>query len=143
MVPAPWMEVRFAADAVVGEAPLEITFTDQSTWTPLTWFRDFGDWYFSSLQNPKHTYSKAWIYTVKLTISNRDKRLIAEKVDYIEITETDRWMDNVENISEARRGPRSFPPLQDKAIEQNAKALIVWRGERSLVTSEYDANPPQ
>lgn len=48
----------------------QIQFTDTSTGTPTAWAWAFGDGGTSALQNPKHTYSMAGTYGVKLTATN-------------------------------------------------------------------------
>lgn len=45
-------------------------FTDTSTGSPTSWSWDFGDNSTSTLQNPRHTYSAAGTYEVKLTATN-------------------------------------------------------------------------
>ncbi len=60
----------FDADPLEGCAPLEVTFTDQSSGPNLyawTWF--FGDGGTSSLQNPIHTYTSAGSYACTLVVS--------------------------------------------------------------------------
>jgi PKD repeat protein len=53
-----------------GNAPLLVTFTDQSTGSPTSWNWNFGDGSTQSTQqNPTHTYSAAGDYTVTLTAS--------------------------------------------------------------------------
>jgi PKD repeat protein len=47
-----------------------ISFTDNSSNIPTSWFWDFGDGSTSTAQNPEHTYSAPGDYTVCLTASN-------------------------------------------------------------------------
>ena len=49
--------------------PVTVNFQDQS-YSPNTWFWDFGDGATSTLQNPTHTYNNPGFYTVKLVVSN-------------------------------------------------------------------------
>jgi len=65
----------FSASPLSGNAPLTVTFTDQSTNGPTAWAWDFGDpgsgsSNTSTVQNPTHTYASAGSYTVTLTPSN-------------------------------------------------------------------------
>jgi PKD repeat protein len=55
-----------------GTAPLDVTFTDQSTGAPTSWAWDFSNdgTPDSAVQNPTHTYTTAGTYTVKLTVTN-------------------------------------------------------------------------
>ena len=141
MVPQPWLTAAFIADILVWETPQEIQFTDQSIWRPTTRWRDFGDGYFSSQQNPKHTYNIEWIYTVSLKITDALYKATEEKIDYIEITETTDGLENLDNISEARRGPRSFPPLPDDTVEPDWNVRVQWRWERSWGIIEENVLP--
>jgi PKD repeat protein len=59
---------KFSASPSTGNAPLPVTFTDQSLGTPTTWAWDFGDGSTSSLQNPVHKFTAAGLYAVKLTV---------------------------------------------------------------------------
>jgi PKD repeat protein len=52
------------------KVPMIVDFVDQTTNLPTSWAWDFGDGATSTEQNPKHTYMKEGIYTVKLTAKN-------------------------------------------------------------------------
>src|SRR3954451_1397565 len=71
-VPAP--RASFTASPTSGVAPLDVTFTNNSTTstgTQTAWAWDFGDGTTTSTeQNPTHTFSSAGTYTVTLTASN-------------------------------------------------------------------------
>jgi PKD repeat protein len=63
----------FSANALSGQAPLTINFTDTSTApdssiTSRSW--DFGDGTTSNQQNPSHTYSSPGVYTASLVVTN-------------------------------------------------------------------------
>ena len=82
---------EFAGIPTSGEAPLIVTFNDQSspgTGTITGWQWDFGDdMGTSSDQNPSHTYTDAGTYTVDLTATD-DNALqdIETKPAYITVT---------------------------------------------------------
>ncbi|MBH49927.1 MAG: hypothetical protein CMG69_04145 [Candidatus Marinimicrobia bacterium] len=83
---------EFAGIPTTGEAPLIVTFNDQSspgTGTITGWVWDFGDGAGNpSDQNPSHTYNDANIYTVTLTvIDDNSSEDSMEKVAYITVTE--------------------------------------------------------
>jgi PKD repeat protein len=59
----------FTADPTSGKAPLDVAFTDRSIGTPTTWTWDFGDGTTSTEQYPKHLFSKAGSYDVRLTVT--------------------------------------------------------------------------
>jgi uncharacterized repeat protein (TIGR01451 family) len=62
-------KANFTANATSGNDPLGITFTDESTGTITGYNWDFGDNSTSTDENPKHTYTKAGTYTVKLMVT--------------------------------------------------------------------------
>ncbi|WP_456442762.1 PKD domain-containing protein [Caldithrix abyssi] len=77
----------FSGTPTSGDAPLSVSFTDQSTGTVTAWSWDFGDGATSTEQNPTHTYNTAGTYTVTLTASNSCDSDTQTKVDYITVTE--------------------------------------------------------
>ena len=77
----------FTATPTVGEVPIEVQFTDQSTGEIDEWQWDFdndgvAD---STLQNPRYIYSEAGAYSVNLTISNSGGSGDVTKIGYIEL----------------------------------------------------------
>jgi PKD repeat protein len=66
-----------------GTAPLTVTFKDNSTGSPTAWNWSFGDGTSSTVQNPKHTYSAAGSYTIKLTVTNAAGSTATTKNNYI------------------------------------------------------------
>jgi PKD repeat protein len=60
----------FSASPTSGAAPLEVTFTDQSTGSPASWSWAFGDGGTSSIQDPSYTYENNGTYSVTLTETN-------------------------------------------------------------------------
>jgi len=61
----------FSASPASGNAPLKVTFTDQSTGSLTYWKWSFGDGACSTARNPVHTYKKAGNYTVSLTVKSK------------------------------------------------------------------------
>ncbi len=78
--------VSFWGSRTSGDAPLTLSFTDDSTGSPTEWNWNFGDGTYSTVQNPKHTYSEAGNYTVTLTASNEAGSGTKTRPDYIEVT---------------------------------------------------------
>ncbi|HUU75566.1 MAG TPA: PKD domain-containing protein [Methanoregulaceae archaeon] len=81
---------NFNATPTSGDIPLTVSFTDNSTGGPTTWYWTFGDGNSSGLQNPQHTYYSVGDYTVSLNASKDDpgcsKFDIETKTDYIHAT---------------------------------------------------------
>lgn len=78
---------EFNAIPVEGDAPLTVTFHDQSAGYITDWLWDFGDGETSALQNPTHVYTIPDLYTVSLTVSNAYVNDVEEKIDYINVTD--------------------------------------------------------
>ncbi len=60
---------QFSADPVRGEAPLSVTFSDQSTGEITVWLWDFGDGQSSGERNPVHAYANTGVYSVTLQVT--------------------------------------------------------------------------
>ncbi|MDD3642762.1 MAG: PKD domain-containing protein [Candidatus Krumholzibacteria bacterium] len=78
---------QFAGSPTSGEAPLAVTFTDQSTNNPTSWSWDFGDGGNSTAQNPTYVYNSVGTYTVSLTAANAYGSDVETKTGYITVTE--------------------------------------------------------
>lgn len=59
----------FSASSTSGSAPLNVSFTDNSTGAT-SWFWKFGDGNISKEKNPTHNYSTAGNYTVIVVVNN-------------------------------------------------------------------------
>ena len=81
----------FSADTTLGDAPLLVSFTDQSiegTAPIQTWLWNFGDPASGSAntrteQNPSHLYSTPGMYTVSLSVTTADGTDTEIQVDFI------------------------------------------------------------
>lgn len=75
----------FTGTPVSGNAPLTVSFTDQSTGSPAvsSWNWNFGDNTTSTSRNPSHTYSNPGTYTVSLTAGNGTSTNAITKTNYI------------------------------------------------------------
>jgi len=63
------VQASFFADVTSGDAPLSVTFFDQST-NATSWAWDFGDGGTSTDKNPSYVYKNPGTYTVSLVASN-------------------------------------------------------------------------
>jgi PKD repeat protein len=80
------LSAEFSADVTSGNASLVVTFTDSSIGSPTGWDWDFGDGTpHSFVQNPIHTYTKADVFTVSLTVSVPGNSNTETKFDYITV----------------------------------------------------------
>jgi PKD repeat protein len=74
---------------VSGDAPLSVSFTDQSTGIVTSWEWDYdGDGTVdSTVQNPSHIYSQPGTYSVSLTVAGPGGSDTETNVDYITVTD--------------------------------------------------------
>ena len=73
----------FKASPLSGIMPLNVTFTDKSTGSPINWSWNFGDNTTSTVQNPTHIFIIPGIYTVSLTVTNINGSNALTKNNYI------------------------------------------------------------
>ena len=81
--PLPPLVAKFTAAPLLGYAPLEVQFSNQSTgpWQTVLW--DFGDGNTSTVSNPLHTYQEPGYYSVSLTITTLSTSKTEFKENYI------------------------------------------------------------
>jgi len=77
----------FSGSPTSGEAPLTVSFTDESTNNPTSWSWNFGDGGASTQQNPTYVYNDVGTYTVTLTATNAYGFDDEVKTGYITVTE--------------------------------------------------------
>ncbi len=75
----------FSASPLVGPAPLNVSFTNNSSGDYDTCEWDFGDGTTSTICNPSHTYNSAGNFTVTLDISGKGGNSSSEQVNYITV----------------------------------------------------------
>ena len=76
----------FSGSPRSGNAPLNVSFTDQSIGVITSYSWDFGDGGTSSAQNPSHTYTAQGTYTVSLTVTGPSGSDTETKSNYITVT---------------------------------------------------------
>lgn len=77
----------FTANVTSGTAPLTVSFTDQSSYSPTSWSWNFGDGQSSNVRYPTHTYVSAGTYSVTLTVTNFEGSDSETRTGYITVTE--------------------------------------------------------
>jgi gliding motility-associated-like protein len=77
---------NFSASTVSGCGPLAVTFSDLSSGSPVFWNWDFGNGQISSLPSPSISYTTPGLYTVKLTVVNKNGQDSITKVNYISVS---------------------------------------------------------
>jgi PKD repeat protein len=73
----------FSGTPTIGEAPLQVNFTDLSMGEISSWSWTFGDSGTSTAQNPSHTYNAVGSYTVSLTVTGSGGSDTETKTNYI------------------------------------------------------------
>lgn len=78
--------VNFTANPTLGNAPLAVTFIDQSDFASAqTWLWDFGDGNTSNQSNPTHTYTSTGTYTVSLTVTGPNGPIVEVKPGFVTV----------------------------------------------------------
>ncbi|MDW5551992.1 PKD domain-containing protein [Methanosarcina sp.] len=77
------LAASFSASPGSGPAPLNVSFTEQSTGLPTSWKWDFGDGNTSTEKNPVYMYNKIGRYTVSLTVNNSESISTETRSRYI------------------------------------------------------------
>ncbi len=80
-------EADFTASPTNGTVPLTVVFADQSTGTVRSWKWEFGDGTTSTEKSPTHTYEKAGLFDVKLTVSGPGGEDTMRKDGFIKVVE--------------------------------------------------------
>ncbi len=76
---------NFSANAISGESPLVVTFSDLTSNNPTSWNWSFGDGSTSNEQNPEHTFDTDGSYTVSLIATNNEGADTLVKANYISV----------------------------------------------------------
>jgi hypothetical protein len=76
----------FSGAPLTGDAPLEVSFNDDSVNFPTSWNWSFGDGTFSVEENPVHRYLSPGVYTVILTAWNDAGSGLAAQPGYVQVT---------------------------------------------------------
>lgn len=95
---------NFRANPTIGNPPLRVNFSDESTGTITSWNWNFGDGASSAVQNPSHIYTDEGKHSVSLIVSGPYGSDTATKTDYIsiaKITNGDINNDNVIDLKDA------------------------------------------
>jgi C1A family cysteine protease len=77
----------FSVNKISGVSPLSVTFTSKTTGKPTSYYWDFGDGSTSNhASTATHTYTKAGVYTISLTVTNSAGSTTVTKQNYISVT---------------------------------------------------------
>jgi gliding motility-associated-like protein len=116
-------QAKFTSNIVSGCNPIVVSFTDQSTSNPTSWFWDFGNGNTSTLQNPQASYTSPGTYTVSLTATNASGSNTETKTAYITV-----FKNPVADLS-ASSATSGCLPLQVAFVDQSQigdGAITSW-----------------
>jgi len=94
----------FAADPNAGSPPFGVQFTDNSIGNVTSWWWDFGDGYFSNLQNPIHCYCINGAFTVTLTVTDNDGATDTKSISIVVRSPLEAIEDLISDIEEMGLG---------------------------------------
>lgn len=80
-------EVNFVGTPLSGDVPLNVSFTDLSTYKGTEYHWTFGDGHVSTIKDPYHLYEEPGLYDVSLTILDASGYHTKNKYEYICATE--------------------------------------------------------
>ena len=133
-IPSPPPVAGFSGSPTSGEAPLEVSFTDESTGEITGWEWAFGDLGSSAAQNPTHTYENAGDYAVSLTVTGPGGSDIETKTDYIHVTEPPSL-----HVDHAAGAPGSYFVFTGQNFVPDAVATISVNGTDLAGTATTNA----
>ncbi|MCI4671674.1 MAG: PKD domain-containing protein [Bacteroidia bacterium] len=139
-------EPAFAANLVLGCAPMQIQFKDISTNQPQNWKWTFagGRPSSSNKQNPKVTYRNPGVYPVTLEVSNKGGSRAITKKGYIEVLSSNDslpYLISFEDDSDFP--PRTFTKnIEDDDFQWTITHLVSGEGlgKGSMTINNFDNN---
>lgn len=113
----------FSADPTSGGAPLQVQFTDLSSYGPTAWSWDFGDGGTSTAQHPSHTYTSVGDYDVSLTVTNAYGSDDEIKTGYVSVSSMP--VVHVADIVVSRSGQKWLRGTADVLIEDGSGTPVA------------------
>jgi subtilisin len=129
---------QFAGSPTSGDAPLTVSFTDQSTGTINNWSWNFGDGGTSTQASPSHQYTSAGTYTVSLTVSGPGGSDTESKTGYVIVTAP--APPNAAFVGSPTRGDA---PLTVSFTDQSTGAVTSWSwtfGDGATSTQQHPSH---
>ena len=124
----------FDADVTNGDAPMEVTFTDDSEGDILSWLWNFGDEETSTEQNPVHIYNIPGTYDITLTITDIYDEVSEMKSGFITVNST--------LVSEFTASPVIGPvPLMVNFADNSTGDITSWSWNFGDDATNTDQNP--
>ena len=130
-------DISFSATPTSGNAPLNVSFTDQSSGSPNSWKWDFGDGNTSTDKNPVHTYNKSGQYAITLTASNEKGIGAFTKSGYIAVS----GALNAPNIDFSANTTSGNVPLNVSFNDLSTGSPTSWNWNFGDGNTSTDKNP--
>jgi PKD repeat protein len=133
------VQASFAADPMIGKAPLGVQFTDTSLGNPDERVWEFGDLSEPSyMQNPFHYFSEPGTYRVVLTVTNSVTKVQDQASAYMKVT-----ADGLsEVVFEAEEYVGSAPfTVSFKDLTDPAFGPISWLWNFGDTSSSFEQHP--
>lgn len=132
----------FDAKPRMGPVPLTVRFTDTSTGIPDEWAWSFGDGGTSTLQNPRHTYTKEGSYHVSLSVQNSFGGHTRISQGYITVAPAEKRDVALKSGREGALSPGGFIEFSvvqpGSAIKIGGQAINLPEGSRVRLVVEGD-----
>jgi outer membrane protein assembly factor BamB len=129
---------KFSAENTFGKAPLNVSFTDESSGHGITgWLWDFGDNSASNETNPYHIYAENGLYTINLTVTNSEGSNTSTRIGLVNITDQ---ITPVANFSYNVSGTQSPVSVKFTDTSYNTNA-ITWFWDFGDNTTSNFQNP--
>ncbi|MFH0813075.1 MAG: PKD domain-containing protein [Pseudomonadota bacterium] len=127
----------FTATPLSGNAPLTVSFTDQSIGDPTSWLWNFGDSQTSTEQNPTHIYASAGTYTVSLTVSNASGSDTMTRTNYITVNPSTVATLELTIVDKDTRQPLNAASIELFKWNEGLNEWEIYRQAQTDVNGQY------
>ena len=112
---------NFTANETSGITPLAVSFSDESTGSPTSWYWNFGDGTNATVQNPVHVYTTPGTFSVSLNVTNSDGSNTTTQAEYIQVSTPAPLLPNfTANITTGK------PPLNVAFTDESTGSPTSW-----------------